>query len=101
MFDFVKGFFGPKVSIKDLISEGAVIIDVRTKEEFGRGHVKNSVNIPLDKLNNNLKKLDKNKPIITCCASGSRSAMAKSILKSNGFVNVHNGGSWLTVNRLI
>jgi phage shock protein E len=99
MFDFINGLFGPKVSIKDLISEGAVIIDVRTKEEFSRGHVRNSVNIPLDKLNNNIGKLNKNKPIITCCASGSRSAMAKSILKSNGFENVYNGGSWINVNR--
>jgi phage shock protein E len=101
MIDFIKGLFGPKVDIKELINNGAVIIDVRSKEEFSRGHVKSSINIPLDKLGNNLKKINKNKPIITCCASGSRSAMAKNILKSSGFENVHNGGSWVSVNRNI
>jgi rhodanese-related sulfurtransferase len=46
-------------------------------------------------LKNNLGKLkDKNKPIITCCASGMRSASAKSILVANGFTQVHNGGGW-------
>jgi phage shock protein E len=101
MIDFLKGLFGPKVDIKELINNGAVIIDVRSKEEFSRGHVKSSINIPLDKLGNNLNKIDKNKPVITCCASGSRSAMAKNILKSGGFENVHNGGSWVSVNRYV
>jgi rhodanese-related sulfurtransferase len=41
-----------------------------------------------------LNKLKKDNPIITCCASGMRSASAKSILKSNGFTEVHNGGGW-------
>ena len=46
-------------------------------------------------LQNHLGQLkDKNKTIITCCASGMRSASAKSILKSNGYTSVHNGGGW-------
>jgi rhodanese-related sulfurtransferase len=50
-------------------------------------------------LSKNLAKLkSKNKPIIACCASGMRSASAKSILQSNGFSNVYNGGSWMSLN---
>ncbi|MNL75026.1 Thiosulfate sulfurtransferase PspE precursor [compost metagenome] len=70
-------------------------MDVRSKGEFAGGHIKGSLNISVDTLRNNLSKLkDKNQPIITCCASGMRSASAKSILKSNGYSNVYNGGGW-------
>jgi len=87
--------FGPKVDYSQLIKEGAIIIDVRTKGEYQQGHIKGSVNIAVDTLRNNLSKLkDKNKPVITCCASGMRSASAKSILLSNGYTNVYNGGGW-------
>jgi len=48
-----------------------------------------------------LSKLKKDKPIITCCASGMRSASAKSILKSNGFTEVHNGGGWSSLQNKI
>ncbi|MBP9188111.1 MAG: rhodanese-like domain-containing protein [Chitinophagales bacterium] len=78
---------------KKLMSEGAIIVDVRTKQEFNSGHIKGSINIPLDVLGNNLKKLDKNKSVITCCASGMRSASAKGILKSKGYT-AFNGGGW-------
>ncbi|MCC5928587.1 MAG: rhodanese-like domain-containing protein [Cyclobacteriaceae bacterium] len=89
---------GPKADIGQLIKEGAVVLDVRSKNEYKNGHVRGSVNIPLDQLSSNLSKLKKDKPIITCCASGMRSASAKSILKANGFNEVHNGGSWVSVN---
>ncbi len=87
--------FGHKVDYADLVKRGAIILDVRTKNEYSDGHIKGSINVAVDQLSNNLSKLkDKNVPIITCCASGMRSASAKSILKSNGFTDVHNGGSW-------
>ncbi len=89
---------GPKTDYLALINDGAIILDVRTNSEFGGGHIKGSVNIAVDQLKNNLHRLnDKNKPIITCCASGMRSAAAKNILKSNGYSNVHNGGSWISL----
>jgi phage shock protein E len=99
MIKFFESIFGEKADLKELILNGATIIDVRSKGEFQSGHLKDSVNIPLDKLPDNLRKLNKNKPIITCCASGMRSASAKSILKSNGFVKVHNGGSWTNLRK--
>ena len=94
MFDFIKNLFGSKgVDLKELFIGGAQIIDVRTPAEFKNGHIKQSKNIPLQQLQSEMKKLDLKKPIITCCASGMRSASAKSILKQNGF-DAHNGGGW-------
>lgn len=97
MINTIKQLFGlgPKVDYAGLVKQGAIILDVRSKGEYASGHIKGSVNISVDTLSNNLSKLtDKNKPIITCCASGMRSASAKSILRSNGYSNVHNGGGW-------
>ena len=75
--------FGPKVDYATLVKEGAIILDVRSKSEYAAGHINGSINISVDVLNNNLAKLkDKNKPVITCCASGMRSASAKNLLKS-------------------
>ncbi|MFY7910046.1 MAG: rhodanese-like domain-containing protein [Emticicia sp.] len=87
--------FGPKVDFAELVKQGAIILDVRSLGEFAGGHIKGAINIPVDSLGRNLSKLkDKNKPIITCCASGMRSAAAKNILSSNGYTQVYNGGSW-------
>ncbi|MEQ1732994.1 MAG: rhodanese-like domain-containing protein [Bacteroidia bacterium] len=87
--------FGPSVNYADLVKQGAIILDVRSKGEYAGGHIQGSINISVDQLSTNLVKLkDKNKTIITCCASGMRSASAKSILKQHGYTNVHNGGGW-------
>lgn len=96
MIDFFKKLLGmgPGVDFAQLVKDGAQIVDVRTSGEYSSGHMKGSLNIPLQSLNSGMKKLKKDKPVITVCASGMRSASAKSILKSNGFSNVHNGGSW-------
>ncbi len=92
----------PAPDYNQLLREGGIIVDVRSKAEFAVGHIKGSKNIPLPNLNSNpaIPK-DKNKPIITCCASGMRSGSAKSILKSKGYTNVYNGGSWLGLNNKI
>ena len=85
---------------KTLVKEGAVIIDVRSKAEFVGGHVKGAVNIPLDTLPSSLTKLGGTKSvIITCCASGGRSGMAKSFLEKEGYAHVHNGGGWLALQK--
>ena len=101
MIQFFKNLFssGPKVSLDELVDKGAVILDVRSQAEFAGGHLTNSVNIPLDALKNRLGELDSSKPVITCCASGIRSASAKNILKSNGFGEVKNGGGWASLKR--
>jgi rhodanese-related sulfurtransferase len=100
MFELIKKLLGIKtIDYAQLVKEGAIVLDVRTSGEFSTGHIKGSINIPLNALSKNLAKLkSKNKPIIACCASGMRSASAKGILKSNGFSNVYNGGSWMSLN---
>ena len=97
MIQAIKNLFGvgPKTDYSELIKQGAIILDVRSKGEFAGGHIKNAINIPVDQLNSNLSKLkDKNKCIVCCCASGMRSGSAKRILESQGYKAVFNGGSW-------
>ena len=86
---------GPKADYAAMVSEGAVIVDVRSPDEFRSGHIKGALNIPLPSLQSNLAKLKKEKTIITCCASGMRSAAAKNVLKSKGYTSVYNGGGWM------
>jgi len=103
MLDSIKSLFGlEKTDYAQLVKDGAIILDVRSKGEYAGGHIKGSINISVDQLASNLHKLkDKTKPIITCCASGMRSASAKSILQSNGFAAVHNGGGWRSLQKQI
>ena len=91
-----KNLFGQskKIDYKKMVAEGATILDVRTPQEFNSGHIKGSINIPVQSLSSQLKKIKKDKPVITCCASGMRSATAASVLKSAGFTEVYNGGGW-------
>ncbi len=100
MINTLKNIFGlgPKVDYKELIKKGAQIIDVRTRGEYASGSVKGSVNIPLNELSSQASKIKKNVPLITCCASGMRSASAKATLRSMGFNDVHNGGGWMSLN---
>jgi phage shock protein E len=102
MIQFLRKLFGlgPATDYAALVKDGAIVVDVRSKGEFDGGHIKGSINIPVDSIANNLNKLkDKNKTIITCCASGMRSAAAKSVLKSNGYAQVFNGGGWSSLER--
>jgi|SRR6266498_5336231 len=103
MMQILKNLFGSgtKLNAEELLSKGAIILDVRTEREFKSAHVTGSINIPLDRLAKNISKLKKDKPIITCCASGMRSATAKNILKSNGFTEVYDGGSWSSIRSAI
>lgn len=101
MLDSIKSAlgFGPSVDYKELVKSGALILDVRSPQEYQGGHVKGSKNIPLDQLQQKLVTFkNKNQTIITCCASGMRSGSAKSLLKSHGFENVYNGGGWMSLN---
>ncbi len=94
MLNFIKKLFGgSSVDYKELVKNGAQIIDVRTPAEFNNGSIRNSKNVPLQQLAAEMKKMDQKKPIITCCASGMRSASAKSLLEKNGF-EAYNGGGW-------
>ena len=77
--------------------QNAVILDVRTPEEFNDGHIEGAKNIALQILNGKVSEIKKwNKPIIACCRSGVRSAQATSILKQNG-IDCINGGGWTSL----
>lgn len=96
-------FGGGKTSEKvaDLLEKGALIVDVRTPDEYRAGHITESVNIPLNTIPNKVNELKrKNKPIITCCRSGARSGMAADQLRKAG-IEVENGGPWNTVKAMM
>ena len=99
MFDFIKRLFKPKADLRKLALDGAVIIDVRTKEEYNWGHIEGSKNVPLGNIKNEITTLrNLKKPVITICRSGNRSGMAKSILAAAG-LDVYNGGAWTNLKR--
>ncbi|WP_366187414.1 rhodanese-like domain-containing protein [Flavobacterium ovatum] len=103
MINTLKKIFGigPKVDFASLVKEGAIILDVRSPSEYKQGHIKGSKNIPLNELPNHISKIKKDATIITCCASGMRSASAKNILKSNNFSTIYNGGGWSSLQNKI
>lgn len=71
----------------------AVLLDVRTTEEYRDGHIDGSLNLPLDRIpfvENIIK--DKNTPLYVHCLSGSRSGQAVSYLKQMGYTNAKNIG---------
>jgi phage shock protein E len=80
--------------IPELLQSGAQIVDVRSPGEFAMGHSSGSLNIPLDDLEREAKELDPNRWVIVCCASGTRSGIARRWLLRHGFSQVLNGGSW-------
>lgn len=77
-----------------LKAAGAQVVDVRTPAEFGQGHAPGSLNIPLDQLRLRIAEIDPAVPVIVCCASGGRSAQAKTLLEQAGYREVHNAGPW-------
>ncbi len=101
--DSIRGFESvtPEVAVRILNQEGALLIDVRTKDELSRdGRIKDASHIPLNELKGKLDGLSKHRafPVAVICRSGSRSGVACSQLKKSGFEQVYNlkGGilSW-------
>lgn len=102
MLDFLKNLFPHADDVSAIISANPVIIDVRTPGEYLSGHIDSSINVPLDSLSRSLAQMpDTSKPIIVCCASGSRSAAAKQILLSKGYTQVYDGGGWTGLRDII
>ena len=76
-----------------LKTEKAVLLDVRTKEEYESGHIENSENIPLQQIEKVLAKItDKDTSLFVYCQSGARSSSATSALKQTGYLNITNIG---------
>ncbi len=83
---------------RQLVAEGAQLLDVRTREEFASGHVDGAVNIPVQELETRIAELGTSgKPIVVYCHSGRRSAVAKQMLEAAGHAEVYDLGpmsSW-------
>ena len=80
-------------SLVEKIKAGALVVDVRTEEEFEEEHYPNAKLIPVNQVQARIDEFgDKNNPIVLYCASGSRSAYAAMVLKAKGFTNVTNAG---------
>ena len=102
IFLIIKKKFFDNTDYKKMLKEGAVIVDVRSENEFLTGNIEGSLNIPLHDMLNNLEQLnDKEQQIITCCASGIRSATAKQLLRTKGYKKIVNGGGWNSLNNKI
>ena len=83
-----------RAMLPDLKKNGATLVDVRSAAEYASGHAPGTLNIPLPELGRRLGEIPKSSPVVLCCASGSRSGMAKMVLMKNGYPNVYNIGTW-------
>ncbi len=97
----VKTGKAPKRIVREHLKEGAIVLDVRTEEEFEEDHYDGAVNLPLHLLHAKLDRLgdDKRRPVILYCQSGMRSGSAAVILIKAGFRHVHNAGSLADIRR--
>lgn len=78
---------------RELVARGALLVDVRTPQEFAAGHVPGAINVPLQELGERLHELgDQSRPIVVYCRSGARSATAKAILSRAGY-GVYDAGA--------
>ena len=102
MFNFLKKLFTKDNSaILQAMEKGAVIIDVRTPNEFKGGYIQGSKNIPVNEIRSKIDMIRKwNKPMITVCLSGGRNAAAKTVLSAAG-MEVYNGGPWYSLRKII
>lgn len=75
-----------------MIEQGALLIDVRTVEEFSQGHIDGALNIPWQQTDDLLAAIgtDKQCPVVVYCRSGNRSGKAKVVLETKGYTNVFN-----------
>ncbi len=87
--------------VKEALDRGAIIVDVRTPQEYKQGHVRSAMNVPLPNIESRVGTFQKKgKPVILCCRSGTRAGKAKKVLEKHG-IEAINGGSWGNINYLI
>lgn len=87
--------------LQSKISEGALILDVRTEKEYAAGHINGAINISLGTIRQRCKELDPQKTYITYCSHGLRSVKAANLLRESGFKRVYNGGAREDLEKLI
>jgi phage shock protein E len=102
MLGLLKKLLGGEKAVnpKRMIEEGALVIDVRQRDEWDRGHLASARHLPVDELPRRLEEVeawaggDKARPIVVYCASGGRSGRARATLERAGFTHVVNGGGY-------
>ena len=94
LFNFFRNTADINTSVAECETNvGAVLLDVRTAEEYRNGHIDGSVNIPLDRISSVENTVNnKSTPLYVYCLSGGRSGQAVSYLKQIGYTNVKNIG---------
>jgi len=80
--------------IESLVSLGALLLDVRARNEFERGAIEGAINIPVDELRDRIRELPAGRTIVAYCLSGQRSYLACRILKHHGFKALNLSGSY-------
>jgi phage shock protein E len=88
-------------AIKEALRRGAVIIDVRPPYQYDQGKVPGSLNIPIDQIPKNAAYIKSMNRSVVICGSGAESSRAKRALMNAGLKDVHNGGSWQRILRLL
>jgi rhodanese-related sulfurtransferase len=85
----------PTAKARRLIAEGALVLDVRTSQEFASGHARGAVNLPVEQARRRITEIepDRSRTILTYCHSGTRSAITCRILRGLGYQHAHNLGS--------
>lgn len=83
------------------LEHGALILDVRTEEEYRTGHIDGAINMSLGTIRERYKELDPQQTYITTCSHGLRSVKAESLLKERGFKQVYNGGAWPDLEKIV
>lgn len=73
---------------RDVLGDGVVVIDVRNPGEVEVAPLAGATNIPLPRLRASLDAIDRDRPVVVVCAGGARSAVASSLLRSEGFADV-------------
>ena len=80
---------------------GAVLLDVRTVQEYNRGHIAGFRNIPVDELRERLNEIEPGKPVYVICESGLRSYIASRILEGSGYEAFNFSGGFRYYNAVI
>ena len=85
------------------LAQGALVIDVRSPEEFRSGHVPDAINLPLGELRESLPRRvkDKNQVLLLHCLSGGRSGIAKGQARGLGYPNTFNLGSYARAEKIV
>jgi rhodanese-related sulfurtransferase len=86
----------PQLDVEDLGAEDAYLLDVRTPDEFAKGHIDGSVNVPVDELRLRLHELPQDKKITAYCQVGQRGYLATRILRQSGFEAANVSGGYKT-----